>query len=83
MSGAPPRKPGAAPASRRIQAIIAVTVDLPLVPATATLRPPPSSSASTSARRRTGMPASRAARVMARVREMHGGQDYDARWGRR
>ncbi len=25
----------------------------------------------------------RAARVMARVREMHGGQDYDARWGRR
>ncbi|SFM15891.1 PA0069 family radical SAM protein [Shimia aestuarii] len=25
----------------------------------------------------------RAARVMARVREMHRGQDYDARWGRR
>ncbi len=25
----------------------------------------------------------RAARVMARVREMHGGLDYDARWGRR
>ncbi|MGR3321657.1 MAG: PA0069 family radical SAM protein [Pseudooceanicola sp.] len=25
----------------------------------------------------------RAARVMARVREMHGGKDYDARWGRR
>ncbi|KNG92796.1 PA0069 family radical SAM protein [Pseudaestuariivita atlantica] len=25
----------------------------------------------------------RAARVMARVREMHGGQDYDARWGHR
>lgn len=25
----------------------------------------------------------RAARVMARVREMHGGQEYDARWGRR
>jgi DNA repair photolyase len=25
----------------------------------------------------------RAARVMARVREMHGGRDYDARWGRR
>jgi DNA repair photolyase len=25
----------------------------------------------------------RAARVMARVREMHGGQDYDAQWGRR
>ncbi|WP_092061320.1 PA0069 family radical SAM protein [Poseidonocella pacifica] len=24
-----------------------------------------------------------AARVMARVREMHGGKDYDARWGRR
>lgn len=25
----------------------------------------------------------RAARVMARVREMHGGQDYDANWGKR
>ncbi|MDO9640004.1 MAG: PA0069 family radical SAM protein [Pseudotabrizicola sp.] len=25
----------------------------------------------------------RAAKVMARVREMHGGQDYDAQWGRR
>ncbi|MEL6619213.1 MAG: PA0069 family radical SAM protein [Pseudomonadota bacterium] len=25
----------------------------------------------------------RAARVMARLREMHGGQDYDARWGHR
>jgi DNA repair photolyase len=25
----------------------------------------------------------RAAKVMARVREMHGGQDYDANWGRR
>ncbi len=25
----------------------------------------------------------RAARVMARVREMHGGQDYDAEWGKR
>lgn len=25
----------------------------------------------------------RAARIMARVREMHGGQDYDAEWGRR
>ncbi len=25
----------------------------------------------------------RAARVMARVREMHGGKDYDAQWGRR
>ncbi|MEO9461079.1 MAG: radical SAM protein [Marinomonas sp.] len=25
----------------------------------------------------------RAGRIMARVREMHGGQDYDARWGRR
>ncbi|SEQ84163.1 PA0069 family radical SAM protein [Thalassovita taeanensis] len=25
----------------------------------------------------------RAARVMARLREMHGGKDYDARWGRR
>lgn len=25
----------------------------------------------------------RAARVMARVREMHGGQDYDAQWGKR
>lgn len=25
----------------------------------------------------------RAAKVMARVREMHGGQDYDARWGHR
>lgn len=25
----------------------------------------------------------RAGRVMARLREMHGGQDYDARWGRR
>ncbi len=25
----------------------------------------------------------RADRVMARVREMHGGQDYDASWGRR
>jgi len=25
----------------------------------------------------------RAARVMARLREMHGGQDYDAEWGRR
>lgn len=25
----------------------------------------------------------RAAKVMARVREMHGGQDYDAHWGRR
>ncbi|MCA0919884.1 PA0069 family radical SAM protein [Pseudooceanicola nanhaiensis] len=25
----------------------------------------------------------RAARVMSRVREMHGGQDYDAQWGRR
>lgn len=27
--------------------------------------------------------ADRADRIMARVREMHGGQDYDARWGRR
>ncbi|MCP4820088.1 MAG: radical SAM protein, partial [Shimia sp.] len=25
----------------------------------------------------------RAARVMARVREMHGGKDYDALWGKR
>ena len=25
----------------------------------------------------------RAARIMARLREMHGGKDYDARWGRR
>jgi DNA repair photolyase len=25
----------------------------------------------------------RAARVMARLREMHGGKDYDARWGHR
>ncbi|MBA85050.1 PA0069 family radical SAM protein [Thalassobius sp. S69A] len=25
----------------------------------------------------------RAARIMARLREMHGGQDYDAQWGRR
>ena len=25
----------------------------------------------------------RAAKVMARVREMHGGQDYDADWGKR
>ncbi|MGR3341896.1 MAG: PA0069 family radical SAM protein, partial [Paracoccaceae bacterium] len=25
----------------------------------------------------------RAARVMARVREMHGGKDYEAQWGRR